>query len=75
MHTKTCYVIKRREMEGKGPKNRVKNRKNGILGGKPTFFFKKCRCGKFGNGESIRNQAGDEILKTQVAATCPKNDH
>ena len=41
MHTKTCYVIKRREMEGKGPKNRVKNRKNGILGGKPTFFFEK----------------------------------
>ena len=60
-------------MGGKATKI-VKNRKNGILGGKPTFFFrKKFRRTKFGNGKSIRNQAGAVILKTRVAAACQKN--
>ena len=43
------------------------------MGGKPTFFPKKFKRTKFGNGEAIRNQAGAVISKTRVTATCQKN--
>ena len=65
----------RRKAREKGKKNGKKG-KNGILGGKPTFFFrKKFERTKFGNGEAIRNQAGAVISKTRVTATCQKIDH